>query len=95
MQTAKANFFMRHDTFFGVCEALGHDFGFNANYLRIVFAVGLLFNAEAMIAAYLAIGAVVAAVHYLVPARRAATAKAEAAKALTSDNDRDAMALAA
>jgi phage shock protein PspC (stress-responsive transcriptional regulator) len=40
----------RDDTFFGVCEALGEDFGFNPFYLRLALGVGLIWNPLAMIA---------------------------------------------
>jgi phage shock protein PspC (stress-responsive transcriptional regulator) len=54
------NVFMRDDTFFGVCEALGEDFGFNSNWLRLVFGVSLLWNPTVVVAAYLGLGVLVA-----------------------------------
>lgn len=59
MQTG--NLFTRDDTFFGVCEGLGEDLGFNANWLRALFAAGLLFNPVAVLATYAALGVVVLA----------------------------------
>ena len=47
------------DHLFGVFAAIGEDFGFDPLWLRIAFAVALLFNLEAVIGAYLALGAVV------------------------------------
>lgn len=76
-----SNVLARDDTFLGVCEALGEDFGFNPIYLRIVLGVGLLWNPLAMIGAYLALGAVVLVSRLLVrnPAPAATAAEATAA----------------
>ena len=51
----------RDDTFFGVCEGLGEDLGFNANWLRIGFALALFWNPLAAGGAYAAAGLLVAA----------------------------------
>ncbi|MBV8685115.1 MAG: PspC domain-containing protein [Alphaproteobacteria bacterium] len=67
----------RHDTLLGVCEALGEDFRFNANWLRIAFAVSLLWNPAAVIGLYLALGLLVAASRWLAPNPRPAAAAAE------------------
>jgi len=71
-----SNVLARDDTFLGVCEALGEDFGFNPIYLRIVLGVGLLWNPLAMIGAYLALGAIVLVSRLLV--RNPASAKVSA-----------------
>ena len=39
MQESRSNLFTSDDTLFGVCEALGQDFGFNPIYLRVTLAV--------------------------------------------------------
>ena len=44
------------DHLFGVCAALGEDFGFNPLWLRIGFAVALLFDLEHVLMAYAALG---------------------------------------
>lgn len=80
--------FWRHDTFFGVCEAIGQDFGFNANWLRIVFASALLFSPKFVLLAYFGLGAVVLVSRLIFPARRAVAA-VEAAPAARAENDRD------
>ncbi|WP_443970316.1 PspC domain-containing protein [Sphingobium sp. CR28] len=54
------NLFARGDTIFGVCEAIGQDFGFNPNWLRVAFAVPLLYSPVVAIASYAGIGAIVA-----------------------------------
>ena len=46
------NTLFREDTMFGVCEALGQDFGFNAQYLRIALALLLLWQPVAVFAGY-------------------------------------------
>lgn len=59
METVKRSLPFRDDTFLGVCEALGEDLGFNAQYLRMAFAVPLIFSPMLSIYAYLAAGALV------------------------------------
>ena len=104
MQTVEtSNVLTRDDTFFGVCQALGEDFGFSPNYLRVVFGVGLLWNPLAMVAAYAAAGVVVAASRWLVPNPKApkaveasepvATEIAEATAAAVQPVDEQAEAL--
>ena len=61
------NLLARDDTFLGICEAIGEDFGFHANWLRVGLAVGTFFNPVAAIAAYLAAGVVVGLSRLLVP----------------------------
>ena len=81
--------FARDDTFFGVCHALGEDFGFHPNWLRLAFALALFWNPLAAVGAYAAVGLVIAATRWLVPNPRiplpepegAATVEAEAADA--------------
>lgn len=70
---------LRHDTFLGVCEALGQDFGFHPNILRIALCVGVLWSPLAMAGAYLAVGAIVLVSRLAFPRRRAtATPQARA-----------------
>ena len=59
--------FNRSDTLLGVCEALGQDLGFNPLWLRVALSVGVLWNPVAMIAAYLALGMVVAVARLVAP----------------------------
>ena len=60
----------RDDTLLGVCQAIGEDVGFNPDWLRVALAASLLWDAKVVILAYLATGLVVAAIRWLVPARR-------------------------
>ena len=69
---------LREDTILGVCEAIGEDFGFNANWLRVLLAAGLLWNAAAIVGIYLGLGAIVAASRLLFPTRRTAPEPATA-----------------
>lgn len=64
------------DNLFGVCAAIGEDFGFNPLWLRIAFACGLLFSLEGVIAAYAALGLVVLVSRLLAPNPKATTAPA-------------------
>lgn len=93
MPNSQPSLIARDHTLFGVCEALGEDFGFNPLLLRIPFAVLLLWNPVAVIGTYLAAGILVAASRWLFPnpsAEPAAAAPAAAAEAGV-----EAMALAA
>lgn len=49
----------RNDNLFGVCAALGEDFGFDPLWLRIAFALALLFDLEHVLMAYAALGLLV------------------------------------
>jgi phage shock protein PspC (stress-responsive transcriptional regulator) len=52
---------LRSHTIFGVCEAIGEDFGFNPVLLRVPFAAIVLWSPMIAIGAYLAVGLVVLA----------------------------------
>lgn len=95
MESARTNLFTRNDTLLGICEGIGEDFGFNANYLRVLLAVGLLWNPVAMVGIYLGLGLLVLATRLLVPSRRkpAAAAAAEP-QAIGHENDDSALELA-
>lgn len=67
MQTSPTAIFWRHDTFLGVCEAMGQDFGFNPNWLRLMFAVALLPSPAGALGVYLALGVVVAISRFAFP----------------------------
>ena len=82
MQNIQQSLFMRDDTFLGVCEALGEDLGFNANYLRVTLAVLLLWNPVVIIGTYLALGLVVFLSRLVFPNPRAVAPQAEAAPAV-------------
>jgi phage shock protein C len=72
MQTETENLFRRRDTFFGICEAVGQDFGFNPLYLRLAFIAPLFFFPVQTFAAYFALGFIVLASRLLFPNKAAA-----------------------
>ena len=72
MENETTNLFRRRDTFFGICEAVGQDFGFNPLWLRLAFVATIFFAPTAGFAAYLGLGAVVAATRLLVKDKPAA-----------------------
>lgn len=74
MQQETTNLFRRRDTFFGICEAVGEDFGFNPLWLRLAFIAPLFFFPVQSFAAYFGLGLVVLASRLIFPDRRAATA---------------------
>ncbi|TFI58986.1 PspC domain-containing protein [Sphingomonas parva] len=74
----------REDTMLGVCQALGDDFGFNPLYLRMAFAVPVLFSPLWTFAAYLGLGVLVAISRLLVPARPRSWTLRSAAAAATA-----------
>ncbi|MEA3009873.1 MAG: phage shock protein [Sphingomonadales bacterium] len=88
MQTSQPSVFARDHTLFGVCEALGEDLGFNPVFLRIAFALGLFFNAAAVLAVYAGLGALVAFTRLVAPnPREAKVAPAEAGPAASAGTE--------
>ncbi|MBA3942692.1 MAG: hypothetical protein C0520_15925 [Sphingopyxis sp.] len=75
MDKETTNLFRRRDTFFGICEAVGQDFGFNPLYLRLAFIAPLFFFPVQTFAAYFGLGIVVLASRLLFPAKRAAASE--------------------
>ena len=61
------NLLTRDDTFLGVCEAIGEDFGIHANWLRLGLAVALFFSPAAVIGGYFAAGILVALSRWIAP----------------------------
>ncbi|WP_338426123.1 PspC domain-containing protein [Sphingopyxis kveilinensis] len=73
MQNETTNLFRRRDTFFGICEAVGQDFGFNPLYLRLAFIAPLFFFPVQSFAAYFGLGLLVLASRLLFPAKASAS----------------------
>ena len=67
MPNAKPNLLGRNDTIFGVCEAIGQDFGFHPNWLRVTLASLIYFAPVAVIGSYVALGLVVALSRWVAP----------------------------
>ena len=79
---------LRAHTILGVCEAIGEDFGFSPNWLRIPLAASVLISPMMAIAAYFALGAVVLASRLLFPKTKvAAFAGADANAQAVPAND--------
>lgn len=72
MDNDTTNLFRRRDTFFGICEAVGQDFGFNPLWLRLALIAPLFFFPAQTFAAYFGLGAIVLASRLLFPAPVAA-----------------------
>ena len=68
-QTNEVALPLRSHTILGVCEAIGEDFGFNPTFLRVPFAVMVLWSPLAAIGGYLGLGVVVLASRLLFPKR--------------------------
>ena len=95
MANENQNIFSRQDTFFGICEAVGQDFGFNPQYLRLAFVAPLFFFPVQTFAAYFGLGLIVLASRFFFPSQRAAdTVDAEAAPAAKTEKAEE-LALAA
>lgn len=84
---------LRTHTLLGACEAVGEDFGFNPLFLRVPFAMAVLFSPTIAIGAYLVLGLVVAASRLLFPNAKSVEAPAQAAP--VADNNADEVRLAA
>jgi phage shock protein C len=82
---ANTNLVFRNDTILGVCEAIGHDFGFNPNWLRVAFCAPIYWNPGLVIGAYLALGVLVAATRFAFPDRHADTLAAAPAQLVEID----------
>lgn len=67
MLRSKPVFRNRPDTFLGVCEAIGQDFGINANIPRIGFAAFVLISPMAVAGIYVLLGIAVAVSRLAVP----------------------------
>lgn len=84
MPTEKTNLVLRNDTILGVCEAIGQDFGFHPNWLRLVFAGLFYWFPLGVVGTYLALGLVVAATRWFSPdASAQAPAQLNAVPAVT------------
>jgi phage shock protein C len=59
MEDQHTNLIARDDTFLGVCQGIGEDFGFNPLYLRVALSVSLLWNPETVLGAYAALAVIV------------------------------------
>ena len=81
------NVALRNDTLLGVCEAIGHDLGFNPNFLRVPLAAGIIFAPMTMVGIYLALGLAIMAVRTFVPDRVEKVAVAKSEAPLTADNN--------
>ncbi len=71
----RENLFLRDDTFFGVCEALGEDLHIPSNLLRLGMAPLLIWNPVVTFIGYLAVGVVIASIRFIFPNRRRGSAK--------------------
>jgi len=99
MQDREPSLIARDDTFFGVCQALGDDFGFNPIWLRAAFAVPLMFMPMTALAVYFGLGVIVLLSRMLAPRPRRAVAAQPAVEqeiqpqVPLSENDADQFAL--
>jgi len=67
MSTGNTNLLLRNDTVLGVCEAIGNDFGFHPNWLRLTLASLFYFFPAGVIGTYLGLGIVVAFTRWVAP----------------------------
>ena len=75
MTDAQPSLFSRNDTFLGICEAIGEDFGFNPLFLRLALGLLLLWNPAIVIGTYLGMGVVILLSRLIFPGRRRARAE--------------------
>jgi phage shock protein PspC (stress-responsive transcriptional regulator) len=86
---------LRSHTIFGVCEAIGEDFGFNPVLLRIPFAATVLYSPLLAIGSYFALGAVVLASRLLFPKATAAKTAPSVSRDLSNVDEHSEFAKAA
>lgn len=86
---------LRSHTILGVCEAVGEDFGFNPIFLRIPFAVGVLWSPLITFATYFALGAVVLGSRLLFPRVKKADEVDQSTQVSEAANEQSELARAA
>ena len=91
-QASTTNLVLRNDTILGVCEAIGQDFGFNPNWLRIAFCAPIYWNPALVVGVYLGLGILVAATRFAFPDRTmdvhtSAPAQVEAAATVVEERE--------
>lgn len=64
-----SNVFTRDDTFLGICQAIGEDFGFNPNWLRVALAAPLIWYPAICFGIYGALGVAVLISRFALPTR--------------------------
>ena len=69
VQSAEPALPLRSDTMLGVCEAIGQDFGFNPNWLRLALGSLVLWNPWGAFAIYLGLGVIVGLTRLIAPQR--------------------------
>ena len=94
-RNANVNLFLRDDTVTGTCQAIGEDFGFNPDWLRVAFGVAVLFSFTYAVAVYLALAAIVVVSRTLAPRKLAAPADAGDVKASEAAPAEDELRIAA
>ena len=80
---------LRSHTIFGVCEAIGEDFGFNPIFLRVPLAVSVIWSPMFSVAAYFALGLVVLASRLLFPKARPANGDAAGEQPALANEQRE------
>jgi phage shock protein PspC (stress-responsive transcriptional regulator) len=87
MQATRFSFITREDTLFGVCAAMGEDFGFNPLWLRMAFASLLLWNPTVVLSTYFGLFALIVASRLVFPNKRVAERPQAEAQPLAHQND--------
>ena len=86
---------LRNDTLLGVCQAIGEDFGFNPNFLRVLLAAMVIWSPTAAFSIYFALGLLVAASRLLFPNRSKASTALSHAHGREANDDAEAVKIAA
>lgn len=63
----RQSLFSRDDTFLGICEGIGQDFGFHPNLLRVTLACLCFFYPVPVLATYFGLGVLVLATRWMAP----------------------------
>lgn len=81
------NVALRNDTLLGICQAIGDDLGFNADFLRVPLAAGIIFAPALMVGIYLALGALVFVSRTFFPDRVQRLARAATVPTVEAENE--------
>ena len=96
MPGQNSNLLFRNDTVLGVCEAIGNDFGFHPNWLRLTLASLFYFFPAAVVGTYVGLGLIVALTRWIAPdAMETATPALAVVKGDRQPADAEPMVLAA
>ena len=87
IQSSQTALPLRNDTLLGVCEAIGQDFGFHPNWLRIALGSLVMMSPLAAFGIYFGLGAIVGLSRLIAPQRAVPAAPDVISEARPASNE--------